>query len=53
MNVKNVNILLCPTGADFFVVLLFLGMAWEAALKTILPELWEPRVPGIAVQTQL
>lgn len=42
-----------PTGADFLVVLVLLWMAGQAALETILPELREPGVPGIGVQTQL
>lgn len=28
-------------------------MAWEAALETVLPELREPGVPSVGVQTQL
>lgn len=53
VNSINLNFLSYLTRADFFVVLLFLGMAREAALKTILPELGEPGVPGVLVQTQL
>ena len=45
----------CPrlTQADFLVVLVLLCVARQAALEAVLPELGEPGVPGVGVQTQL
>lgn len=42
-----------PTGADLLVALVLLRVACKAALETVLPELGEPGVSGVAVQTQL
>lgn len=42
-----------PTGADFLVVLVLLRVSWQAALEAVLPELSEPGVPGVGVQSQL
>lgn len=45
--------LLLPTRTDFFVVLVLLWMAREATLESVLPELGEPGVSPVGVQTQL
>lgn len=42
-----------PTGADFFVVFVLLRVPWKATLEAVLPELGEPGVSVIGVQTQL
>lgn len=45
--------LLWPTGADSFVVFVLLRVSRKATLEAVLPELGEPGVPSVGVQTQL